>query len=115
MQTPRHALTLGPTGWLLLLALSLLWGGTFLLVEIALVDLPPLTIVLARVGLAALTLQLVVPLLGYRMPLDARIWAAFLVMGMLNNAVPFSLLFWGQTELTSGLTALLTVRRETSG
>jgi drug/metabolite transporter (DMT)-like permease len=41
--------------WTLLVALSLLWGSSFLFTEIAIADVPPLTVVLGRVGFAALT------------------------------------------------------------
>jgi drug/metabolite transporter (DMT)-like permease len=59
------------------------------------------------VGLAALALLAFVRLSGRRMPREGRVWAAFLGMGFLNNAVPFSLIVWGQTEIASGLAAIL--------
>lgn len=93
--------------WLLLLALSVLWGGTFFFQEVALRELPPFTIVFARVGLAALALLLFVRLTGARLPLEGHLLLAFLLMGMLNNALPFSLIVWGQTEIASGLAAIL--------
>lgn len=91
--------------WLLLLALSLLWGCTFFFTKIALADLPPLVIVFARVSLAALALApfaLGSGLLGQR-----RLWPAFLLMGAINNIVPFFLLFWAQQHIPSGLAAIL--------
>ncbi|GMG81416.1 DMT family transporter [Paralimibaculum aggregatum] len=91
----------------MLLALSLLWGGSFLFVGIAVAELPPFTIVALRVGLAALALWAVLALTGARVPRSARIWAAFLAMGCLNNAIPFSLIVWGQTQIASGLAAIL--------
>jgi drug/metabolite transporter (DMT)-like permease len=74
---------------------------------VALVELPPLTVVLGRVGLAALVLLVVIYGTGRRMPGGLRLWGAFLVMGAINNFVPFSLIFWGQTEIASGLAAIL--------
>src|SRR5262249_37549851 len=69
--------------------------------------LPPLSIVLGRVAIAALALHLLVLATGQRMPLDARLWRDFVVMGLLNNAIPFSLIFWGQKEIASGLASIL--------
>jgi drug/metabolite transporter (DMT)-like permease len=105
MTIPTKSMT--PFEWLLLLALSVLWGGSFFFGAVALDELPPLTLVLGRIGLAALALNLVVLATGYWMPKDARLWGAFLVMGALNNFIPFSLIFWGQTEITSGLASIL--------
>ena len=93
--------------WTLLLTLAILWGGSFFFGEIALSELPPLSLVLARVSLAALALNILIVLRGKRMPRDAKTWLAFLIMGALNNFIPFSLIFWGQTEITSGLASIL--------
>lgn len=96
-----------PVDWLLLFALGMLWGGSFFFAAVALSALPPFTIVLARVGIAALALNLLLPLLAQRMPRDGASWRAFLVMGALNNLVPFSLIVWGQSHIASGLAAIL--------
>ena len=93
--------------WGLLFSLSLLWGGSFFFAGVALRELPPLTLVALRVGVAALVLNLALPALGLRIPRERRILAAFLGMGLLNNALPFSLIVWGQTHIASGLAAIL--------
>lgn len=93
--------------WMLLLTLAGLWGGSFLLAKIAVADIPPLTLVLARVGLAAVALWTVVVATRLPVPRDRASWAAFAVMGLLNNAVPFTLIFWGQTRIDSGLASIL--------
>ncbi len=98
---------MGAVEWAMLGALSVLWGGSFFFVGVALAELPPLTIVALRVGLAALALNLAVLASGERMPGGARAWAAFLAMGLLNNVVPFSLIVWGQTQIASGLASIL--------
>ena len=98
---------MGPVEWALLMVLALLWGGSFFFSKIAVGELPPLTVVLCRVVLAALALNLVVLLSGRRMPADPRLWGAFFIMGVLNNVIPFSLIFWGQTQIASGLAAIL--------
>ncbi len=99
--------TMGPTEWALLVTLSALWGGSFFFSKVALRELSPLTVVLGRVGLAAVALNALVLLTGGRMPRSPRLWAAFLAMGVLNNLIPFSLIFWGQTRIASGLAAIL--------
>jgi len=93
--------------WMFLITLSLLWGGSFYFAEIALVDFGPLTVVLGRVGFGALTLLIWLYASGGRLPADARIWGAFLIMGVLNNVIPFSLIVWGQVSIDSGLASIL--------
>jgi drug/metabolite transporter (DMT)-like permease len=93
--------------WSLLVILSLLWGGTFLLTGIAVRELPPFTLVALRVGLAAVILNGVVVAAGFRMPTAPRIWLNFAGMGLLNNLVPFCLIVWGQTHIASGLASIL--------
>ena len=100
-------LRMGPVQWGLLITLSLLWGGSFFFAEVALPGFPPLTLVVGRVGLAAVALWFVLLLSGQGFPRGFRLWGAFLVMGALNNALPFSLIFWGQTQIASGLAAIL--------
>ncbi len=98
---------MGPVEWVLLLVLSVLWGGSFFFGKVALAELPPFTVVFVRVFLAAVALNVVVVAAGYRMPTSARTWGAFLLMGLLNNLIPFSLIFWGQTRIASGLAAIM--------
>ena len=95
------------TAWSLLCGLAFLWGGTFFFQEIALKGLPPLTIVFGRVGLAALVLLGVAWLGGLRRPREPVVLAGFLVMGLLNNAIPFGLIVYGQTGIGSGLASIL--------
>jgi drug/metabolite transporter (DMT)-like permease len=93
--------------WLLLIALSGLWGGTFFLAKIAVAEVPPLTLVLARVSLATLALTALIAARGLAWPQGARAWRALGLMGAINNALPFSLIFWGQTHIASALAAIL--------
>ncbi len=93
--------------WGLLVTLSVLWGGSFFFVAIAVQELPPLTIVVLRVGLAALALLALIRVMGMVLPTDRTVWAAFLAMGFLNNAVPFSLIVWSQTHIASGVASIL--------
>ncbi|MCC5883902.1 MAG: DMT family transporter [Halomonas sp.] len=99
--------TMGPIEWALLVTLSVLWGGSFFFVGVAVEELGPLTIVALRVGLAALALHALILLLGQRMPRDPTLWAAFFGMGLLNNMIPFTLIAWGQGHIASGLASIL--------
>jgi drug/metabolite transporter (DMT)-like permease len=98
---------MGLTDWALLLTLSVLWGGSFFFSKVALSELPPLSVVLARVSIAALALFVYLRIRRQPIPADAATWAAFLGMGLLNNLIPFTLLFWGQTQIASGLASIL--------
>ena len=99
--------TMSPLEWAMLLGLSVLWGGSFFFAGVALSALPPLTLVVLRVGLAALILNAALPLAGIRLPRSRDVWIAFFRMGLLNNVVPFCLIVWGQTQIASGLAAIL--------
>jgi hypothetical protein len=87
---------MGAIDWLLLLTLSVLWGGSFLFAKIALAEVPPLTLVLLRVVIAAAALHLLVRAAGLSMAVGWPLWAACFGMALLNNVIPFSLIFWGQ-------------------
>ncbi|MEM9499754.1 MAG: DMT family transporter [Pseudomonadota bacterium] len=91
----------------MLLSLAAVWGGSFFFGKVALSEVPPLTITLHRVIWAVPVLALVVRFRGLSIPRTPRIWCAYLVMGALNNAIPFSLIFWGQTQIDSGLASIL--------
>ena len=93
--------------WTMLIALALVWAGTFFFAAIAVVEIPPLTIAFLRVSGAALVLLLALYLMGILMPREGSVWAAFFGMGLFNNAIPFSLIFCAQTELTSGVASIL--------
>ena len=109
-QPPSAPTTQAPMGtqeWVMLIALSVLWGGSFFFNGVAVRELPSLTIVLVRVGIAAVTLWAVLTLLNIRMPRMKGLWPAFFGMGLLNNAIPFALFVWGQHHIASGLAAIL--------
>jgi drug/metabolite transporter (DMT)-like permease len=98
---------MGSLEWGLLILLAALWGGSFFFAAVALREVGPLTVVISRVLIAAILLHLFILLAGLRMPRDTRTWVAFLGMGLLNNIIPFSLIFWGQTHIASGLASIL--------
>lgn len=98
---------MGPREWALLITLSIVWGGSFLFNSVALRELPPLTIVALRVGIAALALLVVLRSLGLQLPRTRKAWLAFAGMSALNNAIPFTLIVWSQTHIASGLASIL--------
>src|SRR5437660_10338518 len=94
----------------MLVLLALIWGSSFMFIKIAVRQLEPSTLILGRLGLAALTLMLVVPaLVGGRATLaDLRAhWPALALVGLVNTAVPFWLLSWGETRIDSGLASII--------
>ena len=105
--TKSATLTLDLNSTIMLLMLAAVWGGSFFLGEIALREVPPLTITLNRVMWALPILALIVLFKGIYVPRSPKVWGAYLVMGALNNAIPFSLIFWGQTQIESGLASIL--------
>lgn len=111
---PPATLTAGD--WSRLVLLALLWGGAYFLTRLSLPEVPPLTIVLARVGIAALTLWVSVVVLRLSVPTDARVWGVMAVLGLINNAAPFALIAWGQqfvgtavAAIVNGITPLFTL------
>ncbi len=98
---------MGPREWALLLTLSVLWGGSFLFAHVAVAEMSPLTVVFGRVAVAGACLLAVGRLRGLVVPRRLRDVRDFAVMGMFNNVVPFTLLFWALQHIEAGLAAIL--------
>ena len=93
--------------WGQLLLLGGLWGGSFFFARIAVAEIPPLALILYRVSIAALVLHLWLQLRGISFsPALARA-GSFLCLALLNNVIPFSLIFTGQTKIGAGLASVL--------
>ncbi|SDW48487.1 Permease of the drug/metabolite transporter (DMT) superfamily [Ruegeria halocynthiae] len=99
--------TLTPRTWYELILLGVIWGMSFLAIRIALDTIPVITSVFHRVFWAALVLWIVIAFQRLPIPRSPRIWAIFLIMGLLNNVLPFSLMAWGQLYVETGLTSIL--------
>jgi drug/metabolite transporter (DMT)-like permease len=99
--------TMSGAEWAMLLTLSVLWGGSFFFIGVAVKELPPMTIILLRVAIAAVVLAAALAVMRAAIPRDPDIWFAFLVMGFLNNVIPQSLIAWGQHAIPSGLASIL--------
>jgi len=107
MNEQQVAPAMGAAEWAMLLILSVLWGGSFFFFKVLVAELPPFTVVLGRVAFAALALNLLLFVRRDPMPRDPRLWVAFAVMGVLNNVIPFTLIVFGETRISSGLASIL--------
>lgn len=92
--------------WLSILALGLIWGGTFMVISLALSGYGPVTVATARTTLGALAVLLLLRLTGRSLPQGAAIWRSALPIGLLSTALPFFLLSWGQQSLPSAFAGL---------
>jgi drug/metabolite transporter (DMT)-like permease len=95
------------TDWAQLFLLGFLWGGSFFLARIAVAEIPALALVFYRVLLAALILHLWLRIQGVSFAPVLAMPGPFLALAMLNNVIPFSLIFIGQTEIGAGLASVL--------
>jgi drug/metabolite transporter (DMT)-like permease len=93
--------------WVMLITLATVWGGSFLFNAILVAELPVITIVAIRVTVAALALWGFARVTRRKIPTTPQVWGALLILGVLNNAIPFSLIVQGQTQITSGLASIL--------
>jgi drug/metabolite transporter (DMT)-like permease len=97
--------------WGLLALLGVMWGGSFLGVELALDSLQPIWVATGRIALAAILLLTIALIVGDGLPsfatrTDKRVWLHCFGMGMFTNAIPFSLLSWGQQNVTSSFAGI---------
>ncbi|MGZ5984759.1 MAG: DMT family transporter [Caulobacteraceae bacterium] len=106
-QGAATARRMGGAEWGMLALLSLVWGGSFFFYKVLVQALPPFTVVLGRMAVAALALNLWLAARRDRLPLDPRLWAGLLAAGVLNNALPFSCFAFSEQRITSGLAAIL--------
>ena len=93
------------TDWLLLVLLSLLWGSAFFFGKVAVDEIPPVTLAFGRVAIAAAMLAILVRISGP--PVSWHSWSSYIMLGLLQNVIPFGLIFWGQVYIPSGLTSII--------
>ena len=92
---------------LLLLLLATLWGPSFLLIKVAVAEIPPITLIFGRLGLAAIILYGVLRLSGGNLPRPGRIWIPLAIVAIFQTAFPFVLLSWAEQHIDSALAAIL--------
>ena len=103
----RQATDMDARTWGLLALLGMIWGGSFFFARVAVQHVPPATLAFLRVAIAAAALHVYVAGRFALYPTLAARWREFLVLGLLNNAVPHMLIFLGQTQIGAGLAAIL--------
>jgi drug/metabolite transporter (DMT)-like permease len=94
------------TDWLSILALGLIWGGTFMVISLALRGYGPVTVACARTTLGAVTTLALVALTGRHLPRSAAVWKSAVPIGLFSTALPFFLLSWGQQSVPSAFAGL---------
>jgi len=107
MAERQTALAASRADKILLFILSAIWGGSFLLIRIAVGSLPPLWVAAGRISLGSAALLAVLVLAGGRLPRGARVWARLAFMGVFGNLAPFALISWGEQDVASGIAAIL--------
>ncbi len=106
MRSTAPQTTVSPHAWGLITLLGVIWGASFLAIKLGLEELPFLTLVAHRIVWACVILWLYIAIRRFALPRDPRIWGAFVVMGLLNNVIPFALMAWGQQFIETGLTSI---------
>ena len=94
----------------MLIALALIWGASFLFIKVGVRELTPATLILGRLGLAAVTLALVAPFVVGTQEIGRQLrehWRWLVVVALVNTAIPFWLLSWGETRIDSGLASII--------
>ena len=88
------------------LALSLVWGASFLFIKVGLEGFAPTQLVLCRILLGALTLAVVMTVTRRRWPRERRVWLHMLVVGAFFCAIPFTLFAWAEQYVPSSLASI---------
>jgi len=94
----------------MLIGLALIWGASFLFIKVAVRELTPATLIVGRLGLAAITLGVLVPFVvgsGETVRQLRANWVWLVVVALVNTAIPFWLLSWGETRIDSGLASII--------
>jgi drug/metabolite transporter (DMT)-like permease len=107
MTTPTQRRAPGPTDYGLLLLLAALWGSSFMFIKIAVATVPAVSMTALRLMLAAAFMHVLARALGENLPRGGRIWGVIVVSALVGNALPFTLIGWGQERIDAGLSAIL--------
>lgn len=107
MSAAANTKPMSPTDWAQLLLLGAIWGGSFFFARIAVAEMHPLVLVLFRVAIAAAALQIYLATRGISFRLALPYAGGFFLLAILNNVIPFSLIFAGQTQLGAGIASVL--------
>jgi drug/metabolite transporter (DMT)-like permease len=110
--TGRAAARPAPSDWAAMVALVIMWGGAFALMKVAVQEIPPLTVVGARIGLSGLILTLACYGAGRHLPnpftrAGARLWGIYALLGIVGNTIPFTLITWAEMHISSAVAGIL--------
>jgi drug/metabolite transporter (DMT)-like permease len=94
--------------WFVLILLGAIWGASYMFIKIGVAEIPPFTFVLGRTLLASLALLMMMRLRGEKFPRGKNVWGVLMLVGLTNGVIPYTLITWGETHITSGLAAILT-------
>ena len=103
----QKALKMGIVEWGMLLLLSAMWGSSFLFMKVAVQTIPVFTVVLGRIGLAAVLLTVYVYARGLRLPTSLADWKQLAILGFLRAALPITLFVWAGSQIDSNLSGIL--------
>ncbi len=98
---------MGLVNFSVLLLLGIIWGSSFMFIKVGVAELPPLLVAAGRMGIGATFLLALLMVQGKRLPRDGGLWARIALMGLINNAIPFTLIPWGEERIPSGLASIL--------
>lgn len=101
------ASTMNARSWAMLFLLGAIWGGSFFFARVAVQEIAPLDLVLLRVAIAAAALHVYLLVAGPSFRLALPLAASFFGLALINNVIPFTLMFLGQTELGAGAASIL--------
>lgn len=104
IETPRIRTVINLS---MLLLLATLWASAFILIKIAVVEVPPLTLIATRTLIASLLLLGVMAMRGIKLPRDPDVWRRFMIQASLNSVVPFALIAWAESHVDAGLAVIL--------
>ena len=94
--------------WFVLISLGAIWGASYLFIKVGGAEIPPFTFVAGRTLIASLALFVALRLRHESLPRSRREWLPLIVMGVLNGVIPYTLITWGETHISSGMAAILT-------
>ncbi len=94
--------------YFILILLGSIWGASYLFIKVGGESVTPITLVALRTTLAGIALFITLMLRRENLPpRRAPIWKWYLVLGFLNSVIPYTLITWGETRVSSGLAAIL--------
>ena len=100
------SMKMGVVEWVLLIILSIIWGSSFIFIELSLKSFSPIVLVFLRVFIGAVTLTAILYWQGIYFPKGRQIWLGFFIIGLLQTSIPFCLIAWGQQHITAGLASI---------